>query len=63
LNQAKQLADELSAVGKPLEDDDLISFIISGINPMFTPFVTAFTLRDRAMTFLDFQSELLSHEI
>jgi hypothetical protein len=63
LNQAKQLADELSAVGKPLEDDDLISFIISGINPMFTPFVTASTLCDHAMTFLDFQSELLSHEI
>ena len=46
LNQAKQWVDELSAIGKPLEDDDLISFIISGINPMFNSFVTAFTLCD-----------------
>jgi hypothetical protein len=63
LNQAKTWADELSAVGKPVDDDDLISFIINGINPIFNSFVTAFTLRDRETSFHDFQSKLLSHEI
>jgi len=63
LNQAKSWADELSAVGKPVEDDDLISLVINGINPTYNSFVTAFILRDRETIFHDFQSELLSHEI
>jgi hypothetical protein len=63
LNQAKTWADELSAVGKLVEDDDLISYAINGINPIYNSFVIAFTLRDRETTFHDFQSELLSHEI
>jgi hypothetical protein len=63
LNQAKSWADELSAVGKPVDDDDPISLVINGINPTYNSFVTAFTLRDRETTFHDFQSELLSHEI
>jgi hypothetical protein len=63
LSQAKTWSDELSAVGKPVEDDDLISYVINGINPIYNSFVTAFTLRDRETTFHDFQSELLSHEI
>jgi hypothetical protein len=63
LSQAKSWADELSAVGKPVEDNDLISYVINGINPTYNSFVTAFTLRDRETTFHDFQSELLSYEI
>jgi len=63
LNQAKSWADELSAVGKPVDDDDPISLVINGINPTYNSFVTAFTLRDRETTFHDFQSELLGHKI
>lgn len=65
LTLAKQWADQLAVVGKPVKDDDLISFIISGLNPMFKSFIIAFffTIRDHEMTFTDFCSELLSHEI
>jgi len=65
LNQAKQWADQLSAARKPIDDDDLISFVVSGLNPMFHTFVTihSFATRDHDMTFADFQSELLNHEI
>jgi hypothetical protein len=63
LNQAKTWADKLSAIGEPVDDDDLISFIINGINPTFNSFITTFTLHDRETSFHDFQSELLSHEI
>lgn len=65
LNMAKQWADQLSAAGKPVEDDDLISFVISGLNPLFNTFVTvhSFTTQDREMSFADFQSELLNHEM
>ena len=65
LNSAKQWADQLSAVGKHVEDDDLISFVINGLNPMYNSFVAAFSfhVHDRAMTFANFQAELLSHEV
>jgi hypothetical protein len=65
LNMAKQWANQLAAVGKPVDDDDLISFIISGLNPAFISFITAFNfaVQDKEMKFADFQSELLSHEI
>ncbi|KAF5447742.1 hypothetical protein F2P56_033269 [Juglans regia] len=65
LQSAKVLADQLVAVGKPTEDEDLISFIISGLNPSFNGFITSFSLatRDNPLTFLDFQDELLSHEM
>uniref|UniRef100_A0A6N2LAH9 Uncharacterized protein n=1 Tax=Salix viminalis TaxID=40686 RepID=A0A6N2LAH9_SALVM len=36
LTEAKFLADQLSAVGKPVDDDDLISFVIGGLNNTFT---------------------------
>jgi hypothetical protein len=65
LNTAKKWADQLAAGGKPVDDDDLISFITSGLNPAFNSFVTIFNFscRDKEMSFLDFQAELLSHEI
>jgi len=65
LNMAKQWADKLSAAGKPVEDDDLISYVISGLNPLYNTFVTvhSFTTQDREMSFADFQTELLNHEM
>jgi hypothetical protein len=65
LSMAKQWPDQLVAVGKPIDDDDLISFIVSGLNPLFHTFVTihSFAARDHEMSFTDFQSELLSHEL
>jgi hypothetical protein len=65
ISQAKQWADQLVAAGKPVEEDDLISYLISGLNPTFNSFVTAFSLavRNTEMTFADFQTKLLSHEM
>jgi hypothetical protein len=62
---AKQWADQLSAVGKPIDDDDLISFVVSGLNPLFHTFVIihSFATRDHDISFADFQAELLNHEI
>ena len=61
---AKGLANQLAAVGKPVEDDDLISYIIGGLSPAYTPFITAFSFvtRDISLSFNEFQSELVSYE-
>ena len=62
---AKESSNELATLGKLVEDDDLISFVISGLNPLFNTFVTvnSFAARDLQMSFADFQSELLNHEM
>ncbi|RVW80480.1 hypothetical protein CK203_052875 [Vitis vinifera] len=65
LEKVKLVSDELAAVGKPLEDDDLMSYIVSGLNPSFNPFITSmsFATRDKNVSFEDFQAELLSYEL
>ncbi|KAA8549295.1 hypothetical protein F0562_000979 [Nyssa sinensis] len=65
LEKAKLVSDELVAVGKPLADDDLMSYIVNGLNPSFNPFITSlsFATRDKNVSFEDFQAELLSYEL
>ncbi|KAG6742168.1 hypothetical protein POTOM_055456 [Populus tomentosa] len=64
LENAKHLADQLAAAGKPVDDQDLISFLLSGLPSTYNPFVTSFNFacRDNDFTFEDFQAELLSYE-
>ena len=37
---AKSWVDQLTAVSKPVDDDDLISYIVSGVNPSLNAFIT-----------------------
>lgn len=52
-------------MGKPIDDNDLISYILSGLNPAYIGFITTFNFSSRLSTisFEDFQAELLNHEI
>jgi hypothetical protein len=65
LGTAKKWADQLAAIGKPTEDEDLISFILSVLNPSYNSFVTSYTLttRNNPLSFTDFQDELLNFEV
>ena len=47
-----------------MDDQDLISFLLSGLSSTYTPFVTSFNFasRDIDFTFEDFQAELLGYE-
>lgn len=61
---AKSLADQLAAIGKGVDDEDLISYVIGGLNPSYHTFVTTFSYgnQDVAIPFDDFQTELLNYE-
>lgn len=65
LQEAKSLANQLAAIRKPTDDEELISFIISGLHTSFHSFVTSFSLatHDNSLSFADFQEELLNHEM
>jgi hypothetical protein len=65
LQVAKTWSDQLVAVKKPVDEDDLISFVISGLNSTFQSFVTSYSFltRDKELTFDEFQTELLNFEM
>ena len=48
---AKQWADELAAVSKPVDDDDLVSYVINGLNTSFNPFVMSISIVTREKTY------------
>ena len=64
LESAKTLADQLAAAGKPIDDQDLISFLLGGLQSSYTPFVISFNFasRETDFTFEDFQAEFLGYE-
>lgn len=64
LGQSKSWDDQLMAVGKPVEDDDLISYILGRLNPTYATFITLLLIIacELSMSFQDFQVELLNYE-
>jgi hypothetical protein len=65
IQSSKLYSDQLVAVGKPIPNEDLISFILNGLNLTFNTFVTTVSLltRERQLTLDDFQEELINHEM
>jgi hypothetical protein len=64
IRTAKSLSDQPAIVGNITIDDDLISYIIEGLNPTYNAFVMTFSMltKDKSMTSEDFQSQLLGYE-
>jgi len=50
---------------KLTDDEDLISFIMSGLNPSFNSFITSYsvTTREHSPTFANFQDHVLNHKM
>jgi hypothetical protein len=65
LDEIKTLAYELTAVGKPIDDSDLILYVLNGLNSSFHSFVTTYMLlsKEKSMSFSDFHAELLNHDL
>ncbi|KAJ0110443.1 hypothetical protein Patl1_01269 [Pistacia atlantica] len=61
---AKSWPDQLTAASKSVDEKDLISYVVGGLNPIYNPFITSFNFatRDKSISFDDFQSELLNYE-
>ncbi|KAA8547071.1 hypothetical protein F0562_003500 [Nyssa sinensis] len=61
---AKNWSDQLVVVGKPVDEEDLISYVVGGLNSAYHPFITSlnFATQDSSITFDDFQTERLNYE-
>ena len=65
LDEIKSLSNELSTIGKPVEDSDLILSVLNGLNSSFHSFVTTYMLltKEKSMPFSDFHAELLNYDL
>lgn len=55
----------MAIVGKPVDDEDLITCIISGLNPLYHVFISSYSFATchSSLTFDEFQTELLNYEM
>jgi hypothetical protein len=57
----KTLADTLYAIGQPLHEEEIISYIPAGLGPNYDPLVTSLSVKDD-ITLDKVYSHLLAYE-
>ena len=62
VGKMKALADELAAVGKPLGEDELVSYVLTGLDADYTPIVASLTSRREPVTYNELLSQIQSFE-
>nr|XP_007140419.1 hypothetical protein PHAVU_008G110300g [Phaseolus vulgaris]ESW12413.1 hypothetical protein PHAVU_008G110300g [Phaseolus vulgaris] len=61
--KVKRLRDTLAAIGKRVEDEELIAYMLQGLGPDYDPFVTSITTRTDVYTVSDVYAHMLSYEM
>lgn len=57
------MADTLDVAGQPLNDFELISFLLAGLGSKFNPFVTSVTTRVDPMSIKELYAHLMTHKM
>ena len=57
------LGDELAAAGKPLEDEELVSFIIAGLDADYNPLVSSIMTRTEPMSLSDLYAQIMCYDM
>ena len=58
----KALADEMAAAGRKLEDEEMISYLLNGLDPDYDPVATAVAARVEPISISELFTQLISHE-
>jgi hypothetical protein len=61
--KAQGIANLLAAIGKPVEDSELISNILAGLGADYDPLVTSVTTRQDSISLTDLYGYMLSYEL
>ena len=56
-------ADNMATVGHPLSDDEVIDYIITGLEPEYDALMASLTIFHGSVSLTDFYSYLLSYEL
>lgn len=62
IGKMKTLADEMASAGKPLEEEELVSYILSGLDMEYNPIVSTLVGRAEPASVGEVYSQLLSFE-
>nr|XP_044393840.1 uncharacterized protein LOC123117053 [Triticum aestivum] len=62
IGRMKALGDEMASVGKPLTDDDMVSYILAGLNYDYVSFVSTICARTQQIKVSELYSQLISFE-
>lgn len=58
----RALGDEIAATGKPIDDEELVAYIINGLDSEFDPVVEALVTKNASVTVAEVYSQLLGFE-
>ncbi|WVZ83847.1 hypothetical protein U9M48_030944 [Paspalum notatum var. saurae] len=58
----KAIGDELAAAGKPVEDDEMVSFILSGLDFDYNPIASSILSQTEPISLSEFYSQLLAFD-
>lgn len=61
--QFQSLTDSLATVGQPLNDFEIVAFLLAGLGPDYDPFVASVTTRVEPLSVEEIYDHLLSHEL
>jgi hypothetical protein len=59
----QSLTDSLATVGQPVNDFEMVAFLLAGLGPDYDPFVTSVTTRVEPLSGEEIYGHLLSHEL
>jgi hypothetical protein len=62
ISKARTLADEMAITGKKIDDEELISYILAGLDYEYNSFISALVARPDAISIGEVYSQLLSYE-
>jgi hypothetical protein len=54
MHKMKALADTMAVAGSPLDEDELVDYIISGLGPMFNAIAASLTVGNKSVSYDDF---------
>ncbi|KAJ0031398.1 hypothetical protein Pint_13042 [Pistacia integerrima] len=58
----KQIADELTALGAPPSDADLLVYATRGLGPVYKELITTIRTRDSVVPFKELFDQIINHE-
>lgn len=59
----KSLADTMAAVGHPMDDEEVIGYMITGLGPEYEPMIASVMAHEDPIDLNTFYSQLLSAEV
>jgi hypothetical protein len=62
VGKMRTLLDEMAAAGKPIDDDELLTYILTGLDMEFNPVVTSLLAMKETITVSEAYSQLLAFE-